>query len=1296
MLVIAMVLQLAVVPGLFGGNMEVKAASDSDAVVFEENFSYQPTSNLLDTKEWGLETVQREGTAPTFEDGVMKFSRDDSVQFNWTQVDGVGSFEASNKYVFEFDITVTDWYYRTLYMAPGGYWNQVVLPEGTDNGYIRIGDTYATLSVSDLENKKLHIKTEWLGTKITSTLTDEAGKVNVTGSRTKSEYLDMSFQTNAMTFFVLRCETGAFEIDNFEFKVNDSTLYSQNFETDATGAMFAKDMWDVEPPKSGITWTKPEIENGVLKMDSRDSLQFFWWKVPGADGFDPKMTYTFEFDAKITDDVGNDAEGSYTRALFVAPDGWFNQIGIKDNSGKAQVGESSASAEYDSSKYLNQSLHMKLEWKNTTIKTTITDQSGNVVATGSRTNSAYANFQDSEAARIMKNMVIRCEDGAVEIDNFKFTKEHKYEIAEQSISIPEGKQAVYGCDVTYSEGSETFLKMSGKTADAVDASGELFKINDNGMYIGGYKCAGAFSAGTYGVKIQLNPTQKAAMVEVTLPDGGVIRRGADTLLYNCANVTKMTAAWKNAENPVSNAEVTYETINSNNYQLNTTEPVYEGFEANVYNLVTAFDADAKTTRTFAWTALESFVGDSAMSVQYRVKGTDAWTTVAAEKEVEKTEYEVEDYFKADITGLTAGTTYEYTIGTDNSRSKVYTFTTEAENVDNFSFVAIGDSQISNWDGTKGGADTRGAMFTQAALKQAVEETGNPAFIFHTGDVTEHGTNQKHWNYYFKALGDYGKTIPHFAAVGNHDIWSDSDNITPGSADNFDLHFNHPNNGGSKAFAEEAIAAVLANGNASSKSLVNNLDETTYSFNYGNTHFVVLNTGAFDSVPGPMDKIIIEAQTDWLKKDLEDNADAEWTILMMHEPLYHRLEGYGRLEGIHKVIEEYGVDLAILGHSHLVTRTYPMKNGEIVSKSVTDEIEAGTGTVYSTIGATAPTRDAYDDHNILESMYTIFTPEKQLPTYTTVSVNAGEIKVTIKQIDGLVVDEYKIFKEVEEFIGVTLELGGEIGANFYVPEHHGLSEEAYVEFEFEDGEKQAVSIADSKLTKHGRKFTCWVPAKEMADTITATIYDGGEVKDVLATSVVEYADKLISGSDTNEEYKKAKELINAMLNYGAYAQELFDYNTSNLANESNLVVDHVPEVQASDLAGFAKEKQGLENFGYLAGTSLILKGETTLKFFFEFAEGASLEDLTFVVDGAEKEYAKSGKYYVVEVDNISARLLDNDYTVTVTAGDQTFDASVSVMTSCYNSLTNTDNAKLHNVAKALYLYNKEANLYYEGN
>ena len=109
----------------------------------------------------------------------------------------------------------------------------------------------------------------------------------------------------------------------------------------------------------------------------------------------------------------------------------------------------------------------------------------------------------------------------------------------------------------------------------------------------------------------------------------------------------------------------------------------------------------------------------------------------------------------------------------------------------------------------------------------------------------------------------------------------------------------------------------------------------------------------------------------------------------------------------------------------------------------------------------------------------------------------------------------------------------------------------------------------------------------------------------------------------------------MLNYGAYAQELFDYNTGKLANKNEIVVDAVANVEANELAKFAQTKQGLEGFGSLYGASLVLKEGTKLRMFFAFEEGASLDDLTFSVGGVQQKYTQSGEYYIVEIANISA-------------------------------------------------------------
>ena len=394
-----------------------------------------------------------------------------------------------------------------------------------------------------------------------------------------------------------------------------------------------------------------------------------------------------------------------------------------------------------------------------------------------------------------------------------------------------------------------------------------------------------------------------------------------------------------------------------------------------------------------------------MVVKYRVKGNLEWNVVEGIKEDEAIDVE-EDYFKADLVNLTPDTEYEFKIGIldadDDSEygwTKVYSFKTAPSEIDEFTFVAVGDTQGMTWHGTS--TSNKGFMYAKSAYEQALKEVENPAFILHAGDVVENGDNQKQWNYFFKALGDAGAMIPHFAAIGNHDV------VSKGSDPRFyfDLHFNHPNNGGSEALNQYHVNKIR---NTHLKRLAEQADETFYSFDYGDAHFIVLNTGNYSAD----DRYIIEAQREWLENDLEANKCAKWTVILFHEPIYHRLGGNESRPWLNTLIESYNVDLVIQGHSHLVTRTYPMKDGKIVTKLNPDQITQGVGTVYTTIGSTALNHDGMGSTNVEECML-INTPIMQQSAYTTVTIKNDKLIMTVKQTDGLVLDSFTILASGEK-------------------------------------------------------------------------------------------------------------------------------------------------------------------------------------------------------------------------------------------------------------------------------------------
>ncbi|MBR4283004.1 MAG: metallophosphoesterase, partial [Clostridia bacterium] len=882
---------------------------------------------------------------------------------------------------------------------------------------------------------------------ITSTIKN-GNTVIVTGTRTNDGYATLNKYTRS---FAWRCEDGSMMLDNIVFTDGTNT-YSENFRVD--NAMINNGVWGLETVQKTDA-TAPVLKNGVVNMAEKNGFTFNWQKVQGVGEFNSTNIYTFEFDTKITDkgDGNYWTTDSHTRALYVAFGGWFNLVELPQKNGTATLCGSSSTA-FDESKFLNTDLHITINWEGRNAHASIADKNGNILLSGSRSSADFVNMSANQGA--MTNLVFRCEDGAAQIDNFSFSVSRSQKLSNNALSIAQNKQAVYTGEYIY-DGSNP---VSVRFGDA-----ELFYVSNSGVIVGNKSIASDIPVGNYTVKAYINPSQEMVSVEVVYPDGSVVRRGFYTLLGG-----DTIEVFSTLDSALVADSVTYADITLNDYTLTTTEPTATGFGANVYNLITSFD-DAKTTRNFAWTAKTAFVNGSTMAVQYRVSGTDTWSEVNAVKEVEKLDTGDEDFYKCDVTGLTANTTYEYRIGikgsTDytNKWSKTYTFTTSANGVDDFSFIAIGDTQGITWEGTT--VPYKGFMYAKAAIDEAYQEVPNPAFMLHTGDVVETASNRNYWNMYFKALGEYGATTPNFVAMGNHDT------MVAGDHTYFDLHFNHPNNGGTAALDQNEIARIT---DANLKYTVENSDETIYSYNYGNAHFIVLNTGNYTAD----DKYLLEAQRQWLINDLEANRNAKWTVVMIHEPVYHRLGGVESRPELGDVFESYGVDLVIQGHSHLVTRTYPMKNGEIVTKNVTDNIEKGTGTIYTTIGSTALNHDGINDSTHIEEMFSITIPELTQSAYTTVSVSDTGLVVTTKQINGLVLDTFTIEAEASidegaiaaEEVAKKINAIGEITEENYLEKEQAIidAEEALEELIATYGEDATETIADAVVVLENARET----------------------------------------------------------------------------------------------------------------------------------------------------------------------------------------------------------------------------------
>lgn len=105
-------------------------------------------------------------------------------------------------------------------------------------------------------------------------------------------------------------------------------------------------------------------------------------------------------------------------------------------------------------------------------------------------------------------------------------------------------------------------------------------------------------------------------------------------------------------------------------------------------------------------------------------------------------------------------------------------------------------------------------------------------------------------------------------------------------------------------------------------------ELYYSYNYGNAHFISLNSEVWAyNIFGNT------AMKDWLIKDLKNNHQL-FTIVYFHRPPYskgsHDSDTFWEIfmKAMRKrfvpILEEYGVDLVLCGHTHVYERSFLIK------------------------------------------------------------------------------------------------------------------------------------------------------------------------------------------------------------------------------------------------------------------------------------------------------------------------------------------------------------------------------------
>jgi 3',5'-cyclic AMP phosphodiesterase CpdA len=267
-----------------------------------------------------------------------------------------------------------------------------------------------------------------------------------------------------------------------------------------------------------------------------------------------------------------------------------------------------------------------------------------------------------------------------------------------------------------------------------------------------------------------------------------------------------------------------------------------------------------------------------------------------------------------------------------------------------------------------------------------------------------------FGYHVSAAGDWGcnnnteKTVLAITSKNPALVLDLGDNSYQDTADCW-LAMTHPLDGKMKI--------TIGNHDDRSSSLLNQymshfgLSEQYYSFNYQNTHFVVLSTEQGSS----------SSQYDFAKSDLaraSSNSSIDWIIVYMHIPLYtspNEHGGYGTMRKIyHPLFDQYGVDLVLYGHNHAYERSYPMKYNKaspsipIITNSNKGNYTDPEGEIFATVGTAGRSIYHYDSKN----SYIV----TQYEDYGFLDINIVENKLVGKfysDIDGSVEDQFTITK-----------------------------------------------------------------------------------------------------------------------------------------------------------------------------------------------------------------------------------------------------------------------------------------------
>ena len=377
--------------------------------------------------------------------------------------------------------------------------------------------------------------------------------------------------------------------------------------------------------------------------------------------------------------------------------------------------------------------------------------------------------------------------------------------------------------------------------------------------------------------------------------------------------------------------------------------------------------DNSTSRTIMW---QSDSSEADAVVEYRLAGDEYTQTIGATDKAFTDDGSTTYIYEATLTGLAPNTTYEYRVGygTDR-RSDWYSLETAGANV--YDVLIYPDSQsadYSQWE---------------EIVKSSALRNPRTALYISMGDLVDNGEQAYQWRTWLNSIKPLSANVPLATTLGNHEMYT------------LDWKMREP-------YAYLNYFAVPPNGNET-------FNRRYYSFDFGDVHYVVLDTMLYESNHEDNHDThhpdLYDVQVQWLRQDLAANTK-KWTVVLMHrDPFQYAFNrpGASRDVGFNEegvlfmpIFDEFNVDLVLSAHLHSYRNRGHVRNFE----------RDASGPLYILTGIAGDARRPnWKEHPL--DVYV--APDRDKNNYMTMTVTPNKLIVKAFLPDGTQLDESVIEK-----------------------------------------------------------------------------------------------------------------------------------------------------------------------------------------------------------------------------------------------------------------------------------------------